>query len=87
MWQAGVPDGGEGGESAPSAELISDGTALWWAAAQTGRESLGLSSTERVPEPSTIEAPPPAGLPDEALAMWLRFFAGHDTDRQGDLNE
>jgi len=71
--------------------LLSDGTGVWWAAAQLEKAAAVSSSAEQPSatgdRPSAsggmdallagLQAMPPAHLADEALAEWLRFFAGH----------
>ena len=49
----------------------SDGTALWWASTQGGGGGGGA-----LPPPAALP-PDVAELADEALAEWLKFFAGH----------
>ena len=49
------------------------GTAIWWAAAQRGSKD-------------GLQALPPPGLADEALAEWLKFFAGH-ASKADDMSE
>lgn len=50
---------------------MSDGTELWWLASQCGGdESSGEEPTQQ-PVASV-----PSDLADEALAEWLKFFAG-----------
>ncbi|EOD05915.1 hypothetical protein EMIHUDRAFT_453551 [Emiliania huxleyi CCMP1516] len=77
IWALGeVSPGGEAGSAgAGSVEAapveLSDGTAIWYAALQQGAgggdEGFGAS----------LGAVPPSALADEALQVWLHFFAGH----------
>ena len=72
---------GEGGEA------LSDGTGVWWAAAQLDKRQEdgssagdGSSSAEGGGIDALLaglQAMPPAHIADEALAEWLKFFAGH----------
>jgi hypothetical protein len=90
LWSLGeLPDGEqdteEGGEIPDATSGLSDGTAIWFAATQQGRAPAARAeadgaATERAKsdeEPLTIEVVPAADLADEALRVWLHFFAGH----------
>jgi hypothetical protein len=64
--------------------LLSDGTGAWWAAALL-EKSRGIGAPSATPPPEGIDAlltglqamPPAPHIADEALAEWLKFFAGH----------
>jgi len=85
---AGVEDEG----SSEGGALLSDGTGVWWAAAQLGkkRESRGQRGDEESDEEGDedgidallqgLQGMPPSQLADEALDEWLKFFAGHKKD-------
>ena len=77
VWSLADLSDGTINDGAPIDEVISDGTTIWWAAAQHG--DLGSADSEN----SKIEAPPPSELADEALALWLRFFGGHGDPSSG----
>ena len=70
--------GGDGGG-------LSDGTGVWWAARETQPAVDGDASGGDGGEAgggvdaflAGLQAMPPSGLADEALAEWLKFFAGH----------
>ena len=66
--------------------LLSDGTGVWWAAAQQqqGDGDGGGDGAAAADGGGGIDAllaglraMPPAHIADEALAEWLKFFAGH----------
>jgi len=77
---------GEGGA------LLSDGTGVWWAAAQLEKRAPGGEESDEDVSASVdggidallagLQAMPPAHLADEALAEWLKFFAGHKQRRE-----
>jgi len=89
LWSLGeLPDGdqdAEGGGGPPDATGLSDGTAIWFAATQQGRAPLATAEAdggvaeraEADGAPFTMEVIPAADLADEALHVWLHFFAGH----------
>jgi hypothetical protein len=59
---------------------LSDGTSLWWAASQLGGPKV--QAADAPPEDldalvAGLQPMPAAGLADEALTEWLKFFAGH----------
>ena len=61
---------------------LSDGTGVWWAAAQLdkggggdGDSAAGGGGIDALL--AGLQAMPPSHLADEALAEWLKFFAGH----------
>ena len=71
---------GEGGAA------LSDGTGVWWAAAQLDKRQEDRSSASDGSSSegggidallAGLQAMPPAHIADEALAEWLKFFAGH----------
>jgi len=64
-------DDGNSSSRSSSSSSVSDGTELWWLASQCGGdESSGEEPTQQ-PVASV-----PSDLADEALAEWLKFFAG-----------
>lgn len=71
LWAlADAPDGVQ----EPQEPELSDGTALWWAAAQP-----------QAADGDGLKMPPASQLADETLAEWLKFFAGHKVgDDDGD---
>jgi len=83
IWSLGaVPDGDiaerEDGDAAQAEASISDGTAVWFAATQQGNASvMGGGAEGRDGSPLILEAVPSSELADEALRVWLHFFAGH----------
>jgi putative AlgH/UPF0301 family transcriptional regulator len=77
----------EKASSSGNGAALSDGTGAWWAARLLGKQESRQSGKSRS-DPGTssasfdallsgLQAMPPAHLADEALAEWLKFFAGH----------
>ena len=68
--------------------LVSDGTGVWWAAAQVAKRqaetgSGGVGATTEDGSDSIdallagLQSMPPANIADDALGEWLKYFAGH----------
>lgn len=64
--------------------LLSDGTGVWWAAAQLDDSGRDEDEQDGDTEKDSLDAllsglqsMPPAHIADEALDDWLKFFAGH----------
>ena len=75
--------------SSEGGALLSDGTGVWWAATQLGRKAPAVVDEESTMDSRSIDAllvglqaPPEAHIADEALAEWLKFFAGHKVEQR-----
>ena len=59
--------------------LLSDGTGVWWAAAQLEKKEAAAAAEGGGIDAllAGLQAMPPSNIADEALNEWLKFFAGH----------
>jgi len=69
------------GDSLEEPPQLSDGTGLWWASTQApadrSADQGGGGGGGGRGETLSMPVMPMRGLADEALELWLRFFAGH----------